>query len=158
MKRERILKYIKQFYVCLRPFLREFLSRAKEKFELIVFTASDAIYAKAILNIIENGNNKYFDHKIYKDFCIIKENFYVFKNLEVLTSNRNLKDIIIIDNLVNNFGLFICNGIQIIDFTGNKNDNELTKLNGLLEEIYDANDVREVIKENIVHFLINQTK
>jgi len=75
--------------------------------------------------------------------------------LDILTYNRNIKDIIIIDNLICNFFLFICNGIPIIDFKGNPNDNELCKVVGLLDEIYDADDATEVIKEHIVHFLLH---
>lgn len=46
------------------------------------------------------------------------------KDLRII-SNRQLKDIVIIDNLIHSFGLQIDNGIPIMDFTDDPNDKEL---------------------------------
>lgn len=40
-------------------------------------------------------------------------------------SNRELKDIILVDNLVHSFGLQIENGIPIVDFREDPKDREL---------------------------------
>lgn len=49
------------------------------------------------------------------------------KDLRII-KNRELKDIIIVDNLIHSFGLQLYNGIPILEFTSNKQDRELKGL------------------------------
>lgn len=123
-------------------------------FEIVVLTASESDYADIILDFIES-NNKYFAHRIYKDQCIVKEDFYLFKNLNVLTYNRNLKDIVIVDNSVKNFALFICNGLPIVEFTGSETDQELCKITNYLLQLAKEDNFTNVIKHDIIRFLLN---
>jgi CTD small phosphatase-like protein 2 len=44
---------------------------------------------------------------------------FFIKDLRIIT-NRTLKDIVMVDNLVHSFGLQLTNGIPILDFTNNK--------------------------------------
>jgi CTD small phosphatase-like protein 2 len=45
-----------------------------------------------------------------------------------IVENRSLKDIVIVDNKVESFGLQIDNGIPILDFYGSAKDIELVHL------------------------------
>ena len=49
---------------------------------------------------------------------------------------------VIVDNLVHSFGLQIDNGIPILDFTNNKQDQELLTLENMLLELKEYDDVR----------------
>ena len=116
-------------------------------------TAAEKEYVDAILDFIEK-DNKYFAHRLFKSHCIVKEELYLFKNLNVLTYNRELKDIIIVDNSVRNFALFISNGIPIIEFVGSDDDVELCKLSGFLVLLSDQKDCSEIIKKHLIRFLL----
>lgn len=70
------------------------------------------------------------------------------KDLRII-KNRQLSDIVIVDNLVHSFGLQIDNGIPILDFIDNKEDKELLGLEKILLELKDVTDVREFIKNKI---------
>ena len=71
-------------------------------YEVIVFTASHKWYADVILDYID-PENKYFQHRFYRDQCIkANDNVYI-KDLRVFR-NRDLKDMIIVDNAVYSFG------------------------------------------------------
>jgi len=123
-------------------------------YEIVVCTASEKEYEDKILDFIEK-DNKFFAHRLFKSHCIVKEDVYLFKNLNVLTSNRSLKDIIIVDNSVRNFALFICNGIPINEYLGSDDDIELCKINNFLIELSNEKDCSSIIKDHLVRFLIS---
>lgn len=58
--------------------------------------------------------------------------------------NRDLKDVVIVDNAVYSFGYHLENGIPIIPFYFNKNDTELMTLTVYLKSLANVRDVREV--------------
>ena len=79
----------------------------------------------------------------------------IVKDLSLLSSNRRMEDIVIIDNRVTSYSLSLENGIPIKDYAGEKYDKELKKLSVyLMSRILNATDVREVIKRD---FLDSQT-
>ena len=60
---------------------------------------------------------------LYRDQCINNEKLKVMvKDLELLLGNRDLKDIVIIDNKATSYLLNIENGIPIKNFVGDKSD------------------------------------
>ena len=130
----------------LRPGLFDFLNYAKEKFELIIFTASQKNYADTIIDYIEK-EQKYFSLRLYREHCIfIKPGLYI-KDLRIF-KNRDLKNIVLIDNSIFSFAHQLNNGILVTSFYNDDNDFFLENLKEYLSYcIEDCNDVRIINKE-----------
>ena len=115
-----------------RPGLFQFLSDIQPYYELMTFTSASKEYAQPIINEIES-KNKYFDFNFFREHSIIFGNDFV---KDISRIGRDMKKIIIIDNMEENFRLNKKNGIKIYPFYGNKNDNVLFELKNILMAIY----------------------
>ena len=110
-----------------------------------MFTASHKAYADAILDFLD-PESKYFQFRLYRDNCVqTKEGYYV-KDLRIF-ANRDPKDLVIIDNSVYSFAFQIDNGIPIIPFYTDKEDEEMLHLIYYLNCLEPANDMREQNRE-----------
>lgn len=77
------------------------------------------------------------------------KNGFFIKDLRII-KNRELKNMILVDNLAHSFGFQIENGIPIVEFHNNKRkDSELKYLMNYLLEILYADDVREFNKKRL---------
>ena len=81
-------------YVKQRPYLRMFLERVAEMFEIVVFTASQSIYAEQLLDILD-PDGKLISRRAYRESCIFSDGSYT-KDLTVL--GVDLAKVAIIDN------------------------------------------------------------
>lgn len=81
-------------YVKKRPYLRAFLERVAEMFEVIIFTASQSIYAGQLLDILD-PDGKLISQRVYRESCIFSDGSYT-KDLTVL--GVDLAKVAIIDN------------------------------------------------------------
>ena len=115
-----------------RPGLFKFLSDIQPYYELMTFTSASKEYAQPIINEIES-KNKYFEFNFFREHSIIFGNDFV---KDISRIGRDMKKIIIIDNMEENFRLNKKNGIKIYPFYGNKNDNVLFELENILIAIY----------------------
>ncbi|CAA2952293.1 CTD small phosphatase 2 [Olea europaea subsp. europaea] len=128
-------------YVKQRPYLQMFLERVAEMFETVVFTASQSIYAKQLLDILD-PDGKLISRRAYRESCIFAEGNYM-KDLTVL--GVDLAKVAIIDNSPQVFRLQVNNGIPIKSWFDDPGDTALISLLPFLETLVDANDVRPII-------------
>lgn len=70
--------------------------------------------------------NEIFDVRLYRDSCTKSPDGIYVKDLSIF--NRSLEDIVIVDNAVYSFGYQLENGIPIIPFYEDKEDEELLHL------------------------------
>lgn len=129
----------------LRPGIKDCLKELSKHFELVVFTASHSCYANVVLDYLD-PQNEYIQHRLSRENCVVTKEGLFIKDLRVL-KNRDLKDILIIDNAAYSFGFQLENGIPILPFYKDKNDCELKKLTNYLLILKDAPDIRELNNE-----------
>ena len=82
-----------------------------EIYNVYVFTAGTQDYAEPIVNYL-NQKKKTILGVMHRKNCMETHNGFFIKDLRII-SNKDLKDIVIIDNLVHSFGLQLENGIPI---------------------------------------------
>ena len=144
---ETLIHYIpfeNEEYVEIRPGAEEFIKELSKFYEIIIFTASQQSYADLVLKGIDNENK--ISAKLYRQHTMRIGNSNI-KDLDKL--GRDLKKIIIVDNSPDNYNLQPKNGINVIDFDGNENDDILFWLkNDLINLVkFDPDDVRPFLKE-----------
>ncbi|XP_011624893.1 CTD small phosphatase-like protein isoform X2 [Amborella trichopoda] len=130
-------------YVRCRPHLRDFMDRIVSMFEIIVFTASQSIYAEQLLNVLD-PKRKVFRHRVYRESCVVVDGNYL-KDLTVL--GRDLAQVAIIDNSPQAFGFQVDNGIPIESWFDDRCDSALPSLLPFLESLVGVEDVRPLIAQ-----------
>lgn len=81
-------------YVKQRPFLHKFLERVSDMFEVVIFTASQSIYANQLLDILD-PDEKFISRRLYRESCMFSDGNYT-KDLTIL--GIDLAKVVIIDN------------------------------------------------------------
>ncbi|KAJ6793402.1 CTD small phosphatase-like protein 2 isoform X1 [Iris pallida] len=128
-------------YVRRRPHLQTFLERVAKMFEVVIFTASQSIYAEQLLDILD-PEKKLISHRLYRESCTFS-NGNCTKDLTVL--GVDLAKVAIIDNTPQVFQLQVDNGIPIKSWFDDPSDEALISLLPFLETLLDADDVRPII-------------
>ena len=107
-------------YVKVRMGAENLITVLSQYCEIIIFTASTRNYANIVIDGLDCKN--LIDYKLYREHTDDYNGINV-KDLSKL--GRDLNKIIIIDNIEENYILQPKNGLNIIDFEGDENDNEL---------------------------------
>jgi len=129
----------------VRPYVYECLKELSQHYEIIVFTASHSCYANVVLDYLD-PKQQYIHHRLFRDNCVVTEEGIYIKDLRVF-ANRNLQDVILVDNAAYSFGYQIDNGIPIVPFYENKNDQELRHLVPYLKFLSGVKDLREINRQ-----------
>ena len=82
---------------------------------------------------------------MYREHCISTKEGVFIKDLRVI-KNRELENMIIVDNAAYSFAFQLNNGIPILPYYDFKADKELLHLKEYLKELAEVDDIREVNK------------
>lgn len=135
-------------YVRKRPYLDYFLEAVSRSYEVIVFTASQQVYADVLLDLLD-PEKKYIRHRLFRESCVMVQGNYL-KDLHVV--NRDYHRMVLVDNSPHAYGFQVDNGIPIESWFDDDSDTELLKLVGFLRKVYEGNDVRPVVREQFKTF------
>ena len=134
----------------IRPYWKECLDLIKDYYHIVIYTASHDSYANAVLDYLDKDNKiKYFKYRLYRNHCVqcnvdgVK--FYV-KDLNILTENYDLKNVVLIDNSVLSFAYHLDNGFPVIPYINNKSDEILNSLALYLVNIADCDDITKKLQ------------
>lgn len=128
----------------IRPHIIQCLTEIQKKYHTIIYTASDQSYADSVLDFID-PLKEYFKVRLYRHNCvkIVSDNGTIYiKDLRIIR-NVSLKNMIIIDNSVLSFAFHLENGIPVLPYYNNKNDNELIYLKDYLLELHNSDNFIE---------------
>ncbi|KAI0563908.1 NLI interacting factor-like phosphatase [Gracilaria domingensis] len=127
-------------YVKKRPGVDNFLKKASEWFEIVIFTASLALYANPVVDLLDPHN--LVELRLYREHCVLIGGCYV---KDIAKLGRDLKRTVIIDNSPLSYVLQPENAIPISAFFTDDNDRELDKTLALLEQARKLDDVRKAL-------------
>lgn len=131
----------------LRPGLISFLTGIKPYYEIISFSKFSKSYSHTIINYIQQGR-KLFDVNLYREHCALIGKKFI---KDISRIGRDMKRIIMIDDLPANLEKFKSNGILILPYEGEEqsNDRVLYELKKLLILFYKLgyDDIRFALKQ-----------
>ena len=110
-------------YVKVRMGTENFIRKLSKYCEIAIFTASTKYYADIVIDGLDCKD--LIDYRLYRQHTTVINGVNI-KDLSKL--GRDLNKIIIIDNIEENYQLQPNNGLNISDFEGDENDNELEYL------------------------------
>ena len=142
---ETLVHYVEesdQAFIQIRPGAELFVEELSKFYELVIFTAAMQDYADLVLDQLDPNN--YISYRLYRQHTNKSKGVHI-KDLSLL--NRDLKKTCIVDNVEDNFQLQPSNGLNIKNFEGEEDDNELEYLVEKLKGI--------VITKNEVKYHMN---
>lgn len=124
--------------------MEAFLRELNKYYEIVIFTASQSYYANEVLNVID-PSNELITFRLFREHCYVNERGLLIKDLNII-KNRDLANMVIVDNASYAYGYHFENGIPIVPFFDDKADDELHHLMNYLLSLAGVSDVRDFIK------------
>ena len=115
-------------------------------YEIVIFTASQSYYANEVISLID-PSNELITYRLFQEHCYSTPAGHMLKDLRILR-NREISNIVIVDNATYSYSLQLENGVPIIPFFRDKKDRQLDRLGDYLVRLARSQDVRERIKED----------
>lgn len=125
-------------YVLKRPGVDEFMLRVAKDYEIVIFTASLALYADPLLDQLDIHN--VVRHRLYRESCTFFQGSYV-KDLTRL--GREVSQCILVDNSPLSYMFQPENAIGCSSYIDATMDGELDVIAAFLEDVRGCGDVRE---------------
>ena len=104
-------------------------------YEVVIFTASLKYYADRIMKILD-PRRQYVSNMLYRDSCCKTKSGTLVKDLSVI-AGVPMEDMILVDNNMYSLWPQPSNGVPILHFTFDKQDQELETLADLLDSVTD---------------------
>ena len=117
----------------IRPYAKYALEELSKYYQIVIFTASHACYANKVIDYID-PENKYVSKRLFREHCIFLPQGVYTKDLRIF-ANRPLSDLILVDNSPHTYVFNKHNGIPVIPFYDNYEDQELLKLTQFLKTV-----------------------
>lgn len=116
-------------------------------FEIVVYTASTQTYASIIVKTLD-PNSQYITQILSRGSCLMTKNGFFIKDLRLI-ENRKLKNVVLLDNYVHSFAFNLENGVPILEWRNDREDDELLFMLGYLQELSEAPDIRTFNRERL---------
>ncbi|CAI2359570.1 unnamed protein product [Moneuplotes crassus] len=130
----------------IRPGAFNFLKEVTQMFEVIFFTAATEKYAREVTKLLDR--DFYKPYLLTRKDCIFRDGMFI-KDLSIIP--RNLKDVIIIDNLSESYLHHPDNGLPIPSWVCDPQDEAFDKILTVLQILNKANDVRPLIRKCVTN-------
>jgi Dullard-like phosphatase family protein len=152
-KGKKVEEFTERVTINVRPHVREVMKRLSQSYALGVFTASDQSYADEVMKLLD-PERAVFAVRLYRQHCSRLQsslseipNFASkrVKDLRVVEAVP-LSQIVLVDNSPVSYLFQPGNAVPIIPFTDNDADDQLPKVETLLNGIRDCDDVRVALQ------------
>ena len=132
-------------FLNLRPYALETLSILAKYYEIYIFTSATKEYAEKIMNILD-PDSRILNGALHRGHCFLTKKGFYIKDLRIVT-NKDLNNVLIIDNLSHSFAFQIDNGVPILPWYGDSNDCELKHLAKYLVKIAKCSSLKDANKQ-----------
>jgi len=137
-------------FVKIRPHLEYFLKELSPIYEIIAFTSGSPEYAKIITYHVLDPIEQYFSEVISRNSCVPNSGKMI-KDLRVI-ANRQIKNMILVDDSALSFCAQISNGILVPPYNGDEKQDEddtLRVLADFLKEVSIQENAKEYLEKTL---------